>query len=354
MSYDISKLLEIARAEQGYCEKRSNSQLDSKTANAGSANITKYWRDLYPAYQGESYCDCFVKWCFYKAYGKSAANTLTCGGLYSFYTPSSAQLYKNKGQWHTGSDVKRGDQIFFKNSQRIHHTGIVSDVKNGRIYTIEGNTSNGDAVVPNGGMVCAKSYPIGLSTIAGYGRPNYGIQTTTNEDGFDYHQVYDDAYYKAKYPDIAKAYGSKNAYEHFVKYGLDEFRQACSWFDPKFYKEHNPDVAKNFGGRNSEYYKHYITYVLNGNENRKGSPTDDLSHKKKAATSQKTGTGTVTTTLNVRTGAGTNYSKCQTFGPLKAGSKVTILKTVKGDAGDTWYFVEYNGKKGYCDAKYIK
>ena len=38
----IDKVLTIARQEIGYMEKRSNSQLDSKTANAGSSNYTKY------------------------------------------------------------------------------------------------------------------------------------------------------------------------------------------------------------------------------------------------------------------------------------------------------------------------
>ena len=40
----IDKLLNVAKNEIGYLEKRSNSQLDSKTANAGSSNYTKYAR----------------------------------------------------------------------------------------------------------------------------------------------------------------------------------------------------------------------------------------------------------------------------------------------------------------------
>lgn len=44
----VDKLLLIAETEIGYLEKKSNSQLDDKTANAGSNNYTKYARDLYP------------------------------------------------------------------------------------------------------------------------------------------------------------------------------------------------------------------------------------------------------------------------------------------------------------------
>ena len=57
----IDKLIEIANAEVGYLEKSSNSQLDSKTANAGTANYTKYWRDIKPEYQGQPWCACFVQ-----------------------------------------------------------------------------------------------------------------------------------------------------------------------------------------------------------------------------------------------------------------------------------------------------
>ena len=72
----LSKVLKIAEAEVGYLEKASNSQLDSKTANAGSANYTKYARDLDNIsgfYNGKKngypWCDVFIDWCFVQAYG---------------------------------------------------------------------------------------------------------------------------------------------------------------------------------------------------------------------------------------------------------------------------------------------
>ena len=42
----IDKLIATAEAEIGYLEKKSNKDLDDKTANAGSSNYTKYNRDL--------------------------------------------------------------------------------------------------------------------------------------------------------------------------------------------------------------------------------------------------------------------------------------------------------------------
>lgn len=42
----VNKVLSIAKAEVGYKEKRTNSQLDDKTANAGANNWNKFARDV--------------------------------------------------------------------------------------------------------------------------------------------------------------------------------------------------------------------------------------------------------------------------------------------------------------------
>lgn len=171
------KVIKIALDEVGYLEKRSNSKLDSKTENAGSANYTKYGRDMHNIYPSvmdfpAAWCDAFVDWCFYKAYGVANAKSLL-GGKFDDYTIRSAQLYKDKGAYHK-TEPKRGDQVFFKNSSGvICHTGLVYKVAFGQIYTIEGNTSGASGVVANGGGVCKKSYDIGYWKIDGYGRPAY-------------------------------------------------------------------------------------------------------------------------------------------------------------------------------------
>ena len=41
-----SAVIKTAIAEIGYKEKRTNAQLDDKTANAGGGNYTKYARDF--------------------------------------------------------------------------------------------------------------------------------------------------------------------------------------------------------------------------------------------------------------------------------------------------------------------
>ena len=176
MANVVEKVINIALAEVGYLEKKSNSNLYDKTANAGSNNYTKYGKemhDIYPSVMDfpAAWCDCFVDWCFYKAYGTANAKGLL-GGNFNDYTPSSAQLYKNKNAWYT-SNPKVGDQIFFTNGTRIYHTGLVYKVDSTYVYTVEGNTSGASGVVENGGGVCKKKYKLNYNKIAGYGRPKY-------------------------------------------------------------------------------------------------------------------------------------------------------------------------------------
>lgn len=181
----IERLIATAKAEEGYLEKATNAQLDSKTANAGSNNWTKYARDLDNIgniYNGKkngyAWCDVFVDWCFIKTFGVDLAMKLLCqpyGGAGAGCT-YSVQYYKQKGQFHK-SNPQAGDQIFFTNDggATSYHTGLVIAVGNGKVYTIEGNTSSASGVVPNGGCVRAKSYNLTATYICGYGRPDWSL-----------------------------------------------------------------------------------------------------------------------------------------------------------------------------------
>ncbi len=102
----INAVIGIAEEEIGYLEKRSNSQLDSKTANAGSGNYTKYWRDIAPSYQAQPWCAGFVSWCFEKAFGLAAARKLLKHWPY-VYCPDLG----NKFTKH--ANPKKGDIVIF-------------------------------------------------------------------------------------------------------------------------------------------------------------------------------------------------------------------------------------------------
>ena len=59
--------------------------------------------------------------------------------------------------------------------------------------------------------------------------------------------------------------------------------------------------------------------------------------------------------LNVRKGPGTEYGKCQTFGPLAKGTQVDVCDTTTAADGSTWLYICYRGAKyGFVSAKYIR
>lgn len=177
------RVIAVAKAEVGYKEKASNSNLDNKTANAGSANYTKYARDfdkLYPNWyngkkNGFAWCDMFVDWCFLTAFGYKKALELLCqpeksagaGCTYSY------NYYKNKGQ--VGRTPKKGAQIFFGVPGDFSHTGLVYDFDNSNVYTIEGNTSD---------QVAYRQYSRSKSNIY-YGYPNYSGSVNASDAGTD-------------------------------------------------------------------------------------------------------------------------------------------------------------------------
>jgi hypothetical protein len=179
----VERLIATARAELGYLEKATNEQLDDKLANPGKNNWTKYARDLdghghiYNGRKnGYDWCDVFVDWCFIQTFGVDLAMKMLnqkYDGL-GAGVKWSAQYHKNAGQFFE-SDPQPGDQIFFGDADSWWHTGIVTDIINGRVYTIEGNTTGKIGIVYNGGCVATKGYALNNPNIKGYGRPDYSL-----------------------------------------------------------------------------------------------------------------------------------------------------------------------------------
>lgn len=176
----IDKLIATAEAELGYREKRSNSELDDKTANAGSGNYTRYARDLDAIgwfyngpKQGFAWCDVFVDWCFVKAFGLENAlrllhqPTQSCGAGCTY----SLEYFRRVGAFYGSPQV--GDQIFFGAVGDSSHTGIVVGISDTTVTTIEGNTSDG---------VFRRTYYLGDANIAGYGRPDWASLEENAED----------------------------------------------------------------------------------------------------------------------------------------------------------------------------
>ena len=216
----IERVIATARAEVGYLEKASNSNLDSKTGNAGSNNFTKYARDLdsLGIYNGKkngyAWCDVFVDWCFINTFGTALGLSMTYQpkGGYGAGCTESARYYKNGGRL-VYSNPQPGDQIFFTNDggKTYYHTGLVVAVKNGYVYTIEGNTSSASGVVPNGGGVHEKSYSLSYSKIGAYGRPNYAA--VPNQPDLEEEEIVTEAQFEQMYLAMRKKLQDNDASE---------------------------------------------------------------------------------------------------------------------------------------------
>ncbi len=169
-------VIDYAISQIGYHEKASNFDLDDFYANSGNHNWNKFARDLDAIsnfYNGKKnigdqghWCDIFVDACFVHCYGVDLAMKLLCqpwgsAGAGCMY---SAQYYEQQGRFFGYPET--GDQIFFDYGGGINHTGIVVEVNDYAIVTVEGNAD--DQVMKN-------SYPHNSSIIAGYGRPDWSM-----------------------------------------------------------------------------------------------------------------------------------------------------------------------------------
>ena len=172
MAYTVEKILKIADGEVGYCEKKSNKSLESKTKNRGYNNYTKY--NAVFGVNGCYWCCYYIMWLFYTLCNdsKSKAKELLFGTLSGAcetirQSAIKADRYDNK--------PRVGALVFFKGTRHAgaNHIALVTKVTTTKIYTNEGNTSDSDGVNDNGGEVAEKAYSRNYSKILGYAHPYY-------------------------------------------------------------------------------------------------------------------------------------------------------------------------------------
>lgn len=179
--FSVQPIINWAENERNYTEKDSLTDLNDKTKNAGDDNYTKYSQEVdaldvfSTQVQGQPWCATWVTDGFINTYGvdkgldmlcqpSKNSNAACCG--------DAAEYYQKAGRWYTSPQV--GDQVFFKTTKyQYAHTGIVTEITNTEVTTIEGNTSSEKGVVSNGGAVTKKHYPVGYSGFKGFGRPKY-------------------------------------------------------------------------------------------------------------------------------------------------------------------------------------
>lgn len=106
----------------------------------------------------EPWCADFVSWAFRQTGHPLPGNQRSLASTKYMENQMRQQgKYFGRGQ----QTPKPGDIIFFGNPGTCH-VGIVERVANGKVYTVEGNTSN---------QVARRSYDLNSSRIRGYGRP---------------------------------------------------------------------------------------------------------------------------------------------------------------------------------------
>lgn len=334
------KVLEVAKAELGYLQKKTNSNLDSKTGNAGYNNYTKYWRDINnwcgKNYQAQPWCAGFVTWCITKALGQSRAKELLKHYPY-VYCPTLGGLFTK----HSNPQV--GDIVIFYKNGTFAHTGFVIAVDGDKFTTIEGNTSGASSIVDNGGGVCQKTYYNSKLPGTKFCRPAYDsieIITDTNK------VVVADDMHTVKW----KGFVTTGTASLAVRLQPNSTAKECSFSGLKdgtevgiCYETGDWYLIK-YDGKFGYVNKKYISKTKPENDKpiSNSTKTDDI-HTVKWEGIVKTGGGS----LNVRTQPSTSAKTCS-FSPLKKETQVGICH----ETGN-WYLIKYNNKYGYVYADYI-
>lgn len=142
-------------------------------SQVGNVGGQPYW-SWYGFSHRVNWCAIFVSWCADQ-----------CGYIDAGVVPKfsgcvqGSRWFKDRGLWHDKSYTPNpGDVIFFDWNDPggfsgpqdgvPDHVGIVERVKNGRVYTVEGNS---------GDKCCQRSYPVGYYEIYGYGLPHLSSHT---------------------------------------------------------------------------------------------------------------------------------------------------------------------------------
>lgn len=212
MKITANKVVGLALGEIGYLEKKTNDQLDSKTANAGKNNYTKYARDMdeIPDFfngikNGFFWCAVFICWCFMKAFGAEKAMELLCLPKHSAGASCTYLASRFKAAGRLDRKPAVGSLALFSSDggKKFYHIGLVYKVDATYVYTVEGNTASTSGVVANGGGVFPKMYRKNSSGIW-YAHPDYDESPEPAEDKIKVHtEIWMDKDEKGRILDIA-------------------------------------------------------------------------------------------------------------------------------------------------------
>ena len=332
------KTKQLLDAQVGYLEKRSNSNLDSKTGNAGYNNYTKYSRDVnnmgLMGCQGQPWCAVYQFWICAQIFGKQKALEIMGNGFYNCNSVKARS--KSKGTWH--STPKLGSLVIFRNGA---HIGRVIAINGNTIRTNEGNTSAGglNTVEANGGCVAEKSYTIGNSQIDGYVWIDYGEDFS---DGTDCWKATGTA--TATVDNLyVRAYPNGEIIGELMKGNRFEINGVTSgkW------------TQVNVAGIGVGWI--WTEYIQKDGVQTAEPPKQEIADKQDKT--QRLFVGKVTASaLNVRTWAGTEFPQIKSYPTLNRGNLVDVMNyTQTANDGSKWYYIRIAGKyHGFVSAEYIE
>lgn len=131
-------------------------------SQVGNVGGQPYW-SWYGFNKRVEWCAVFVSWVAYQA------GYIQTGVIPKFSgCETGINFFKAIGQWkEKGYTPKGGDIIFFdwESDGSVSHVGIVEKIENGRVYTVEGNSTDDGCR--------QKNYSIDSKVIFGYGTPQY-------------------------------------------------------------------------------------------------------------------------------------------------------------------------------------
>ena len=329
------KTEKLLAGEVGYLEKKSASNLDSKTANAGYKNYTKYAQDVNNwgkmGCQGQPWCAVYQFWICVNVHGLEKALEIMGNG---FYNCNSVKAHaKAKGTWH--STPKLGALVIFRNGA---HVGRVTKVMDDMIYTNEGNTSAGKTnnVEVNGGCVAEKVYTRNYSGIDGYVWIDYGTEPVETEMQWKATgtatATVDNLYVRAE-PN-GEIIGELMNGNRFEINGVT----SGNWTQAK---------VANIG----------IGWVWTEYIQKDGTVNKNTVIKNKQDQKERLFVGEVTASqLNVRTWAGEEYPKIKSYPVLIRKNLVDVMNYTQTAAdGSKWYFVRIADKYcGFVHSDYIR
>ncbi len=165
-------VVSVAYSQLGYHEGDTPAELHGRNIS-GDRNFVEYNRISGVLDNGEgngvspgyAWCASFLSWCLRQA---RVPQELAPDGINS---QRMLDDYRAAGRYHaraSGYTPIPGDIVMFRyGGSRANHVGLVVGVEDGRVYTIEGNTS---------GMVGLRTYRADNAAILGYCVPDYEVE----------------------------------------------------------------------------------------------------------------------------------------------------------------------------------